>query len=342
MRWMRWIAISAVVVIALMIAVIGAVLSGLVPLRFAYDLLEDRTCRVLFLDNCGPTAPLAEGRVTFNSLSASGFRIVLNGNLRNIGVVGNYEQLIKPHAEIAEGGTLGVKYRVWLTSEPPPKVVGDGNRGVVSVRIDTSGFGRSSEWADISYSIGSRSVDIGVAYRDWLAPNNGVCPPGSSPTYWPDAREVITPVVVMTVDVGNLPSDIWRGTWNKEEAKLNSAIQNAIGKLLVIGMTEPVLRFGGDAGPDPWVEFSILANYRSLQTLADQISPKSGIGQRRGVGELAWLLVTGDPQAHLDLSRFPRRLSSDVALRILPGGPGGFACSSGNSTDLGGGIVLAP
>lgn len=342
MRWMRWIAISAGVTVALTIVVFVTTLSGLLPLKFAYDLLKGRTCRVLFLDNCAPKAPLAEGRVTVTFLGASGFRIVFNGNLRNIGVAGNYEQLIEPYAEIAEGRKLGAKYRVWLTPRPPPKVIGDGSRGSVSVRMDTSGLGRSSEWANISYSIGSRSVDVGVAYRDWSPPGDGACPQGYSPTYWPVARKVIAPVVVTTLDVGSLPSDIWRGAWNKEEAKLNSSVQNAIGKLLVIGMREPVLRFGGDGGPDPWLEFSISATYESLQTLADQISPKPGFGQRRGFGELVWLLLTGDPQARLDLSRFPGRLSNRSAIGILPGGPNSFACFSGDPTDPGGGVMMPP
>lgn len=337
MRWMRWIATSALFVIVLVFAFFGAVLSGLAPLKLSYDLLERRICRVLFLDNCAPTAPLAEVQVTINSLSESGFRIVLNGNLRNIGAAKNYEQLIGPNAVIVEDNSRWRPYTVRLTQSPLPKIAGDGRRGVISLHIDTSGFGRDPEWAELRYSIESRPVDVGLGYRDWSAPDVDVCPPGFSPEYQPRAHEVNAPAVVIDLELKKLPSVI--GSW--EDLNLDDPVRNVFGKLLVIGMKDPVFRLGGDSGPDPWLEFSIFATYQSLQTLADQISPKRGYGQRRGVRELVWLLLIGDQQAHLDLSRFPRRLSSNIALNILPGEPGSTACVSGLPDDSGRNIMMA-
>lgn len=322
MRWIRWIAISSVLVIVLTIAVFGAVLSGLVPLKLAYDLLEGRTCRVLFLDDCGPKAPLADVQVKFNSLSASGFRIVLNGNLRNISAAKNYEQLIGPNAVILDDNSRWRPYTVRLMQAPLPKIVGDGRVGVFSLRIDTTGFGRDPEWAELHYRIESQPVGVGVGYRDWSAPDADVCPLGYSPSYTPIVREVIAPAIVIDLELTKLPPVIG----SRENLDINDPIRNAVGKLLVIGMKDPVFRFGGDGGPDAWLEFSVFATYKSLQNLADRISPKSGLGQRRGVGELVWLLLTGDQQALLDLSRFPRRLSSNNALNILPGEPASFEC----------------
>ncbi|MFC3528891.1 hypothetical protein ACFOMH_11960 [Paracoccus mangrovi] len=310
MRWIRLSVYSLGFLILILILLAAAVISGLIPVRVSVDLLEQKVCRVVFLSDCKYSAPLIDAKIRTLLIGISQLRIAIDGKFDSIGVGDNYKKLIAPHATISEGKILWSSYRVWLTGKYPPKVSGDGKNGTVEVHLDSSGAGRPAEWATLNYSIVERKVAITTTYRDLQPPPPNYCPAGASPTISPPQKEVITPALWSTVDVGNLPSDLWRKNFNKREREINNNIQYTIGKLLIIGLQDPTLRLGGDGGPDPWFELSITLPFKAAPILADQIYPAKRSDEMRGVLELAWLLITADPDARhalaVFLENFPR------------------------------------